>query len=153
MNDFILRCRAAVEMRALFLGICLFALNGAGLLAGGAANAQDPVKVDAKHYKVEFENDSVRVLRITYPAHEKSVMHHHPNSVAVFLTDGQSRFTLPDGKTQDAPVKAGVAQWTAAGEHLPALPRHRSALAPLRARKCREQGLRSPPLRRTQRRL
>jgi hypothetical protein len=27
---------------------------------------EDPVKVDAKHYKVEFENDRVRVLRITY---------------------------------------------------------------------------------------
>jgi hypothetical protein len=39
--------------------------------------------------------------------------------VAVFLTDGKSRFTLPDGKTQDAPVKAGAAQWTDAGEHLP----------------------------------
>jgi hypothetical protein len=26
--------------------------------------ADDPVKVDPKHYKVEFENDRVRVLRI-----------------------------------------------------------------------------------------
>jgi quercetin dioxygenase-like cupin family protein len=119
MYDFILRCRAAVKMRAPVLGISLLALGAAALLSGGLANAQDPVKVDPKHYKVEFENDSVRVLRITYPAHEKSVMHHHPNSVAVFLTDGQSRFTLADGKTQDAPVKAGVAQWTTAGEHLP----------------------------------
>jgi quercetin dioxygenase-like cupin family protein len=119
MYDSILRS-AAGGRRALFLAISLIALGGSGLLAGGAANAQDPVKVDAKHYKVEFENDSVRVLRITYPAHEKSVMHHHPNSVAVFLTDGKSQFTLPDGKTQDAPVKAGAVQWTDAGEHLPA---------------------------------
>jgi quercetin dioxygenase-like cupin family protein len=119
MYDLILRCRAAVKTRGLFLGIGLLALGGAGLLAGGTANAQDPVKVDAKHYKVEFENDSVRVLRITYPAHEKSVMHHHPNAVAVFLTDAKSQFTLPDGKTQNTPVKAGSVQWTDAGEHLP----------------------------------
>jgi quercetin dioxygenase-like cupin family protein len=118
MYDSILRS-AAGGRRALLLGIGLLALGGAGLLGGRAANAQDPVKVDAKHYKVEFENDSVRVLRINYPAHEKSVMHHHPGSVAVFLTDGKSRFTLPDGKTQDAPVKAGSVQWTDAGEHLP----------------------------------
>jgi quercetin dioxygenase-like cupin family protein len=37
---------------------------------------------------VEFENEQVRVLRIGYGAGEKSVMHEHPNAVAVFLTDG-----------------------------------------------------------------
>lgn len=83
------------------------------------AVAQDPVKVDAKHYKVEFENEQVRVLRITYGPHEKSAMHEHPASVAIYLTDGQGKFTLPDGKTQDAPIKAGTTQWTAAGKHLP----------------------------------
>ena len=35
----------------------------------------DPLKVDPKHYKVEFENDRVRVLRITYGPREKSVIH------------------------------------------------------------------------------
>ncbi|MGH7408230.1 MAG: hypothetical protein ACREKF_09515, partial [Candidatus Methylomirabilales bacterium] len=83
------------------------------------AMAQDPVKVDSTHYKVEFENDQVRVLRITYGSHEKSVMHEHPANVAIFLTDGQARFTLPDGKTQDAPLKAGTMQWDAGGKHLP----------------------------------
>ena len=83
------------------------------------AVAQDAVKADSKHYKVEFENAQVRVLRITYGPHEKSVMHGHPANVAVFLTDGQSRFTLPDGKTKDAPVKAGTVQWDGGGKHLP----------------------------------
>jgi quercetin dioxygenase-like cupin family protein len=91
------------------------------LLAATAvpAKAQDAVKVDPKHYKVEFENDQVRVLRITYGPHEKSVMHEHPGAVAVFLTDAQSRFTLPDGKVQDAPAKGGTTMWTPAGKHLP----------------------------------
>jgi hypothetical protein len=35
-----------------------------------AVMAQDPVKVDAKHYTVEFENAQVRVLRIKYSPHE-----------------------------------------------------------------------------------
>ena len=83
------------------------------------AVAQDPVKVDSKHYKVEFENDQVRVLRVTYGPHEKSVMHAHPANVAVFLTDGQGRFTLPDGKTQEVPFKAGATQWDGGGKHLP----------------------------------
>ena len=44
-------------------------------LWSGTALAQDPVKVDAQHYKVVFENTSVRVLRISYPPGGKSVMH------------------------------------------------------------------------------
>jgi hypothetical protein len=40
-------------------------------LAIGGAVAQDPIVVDAKHYKVTFENDQVRVLKITYGPKEK----------------------------------------------------------------------------------
>lgn len=98
---------------ALVVGVLVLAL------AAVPAMAQDSVKVDPKHYKVEFENDQVRVVRITYGPHEKSVMHEHPANVAVFLTDGQARFTLPDGKTQDAPMKAGSVQWDGGGKHLP----------------------------------
>jgi quercetin dioxygenase-like cupin family protein len=97
----------------------------AGIACGVAIHAQtagvkaDPVKVDPKHYKVEFENESVRVLRISYGPGEKSVMHSHPNSVAVYLTDGTTRMTTPGGKSQDMPAKAGAASWTPAGSHLP----------------------------------
>ena len=83
------------------------------------AKAQDAVKVDPKHYKVEFENDKVRVLRVNYGPHEKSVMHSHPETVAVFLTDGHAQFTMPDGKTVDAPIKAGSIQHAASGKHKP----------------------------------
>lgn len=120
MYDLTLRHPARVgSTHALFLAISMVALGGSGLLVGAVATAQDPVKVDTKHYKVEFENDKVRVLRITYGPHEKSVMHHHPASVAVFLTDGEGRFTTPDGKIQEVPMKAGAVQWTEAGKHLP----------------------------------
>jgi quercetin dioxygenase-like cupin family protein len=95
-------------------------LTVAALIACAARTyAQDPVKVDPKHYKVEFENDQVRVLRITYGPGEKSVMHEHPANVAVFLTDGQGKFTLPDGTTKDVTFKAGTAQWDTGGKHLP----------------------------------
>ena len=88
-------------------------------LAAATAAAQDPVKVDAKHYKVETENARVRVLHINYGPHEKSPMHDHPDSVAVFLTDGQVRFTLPGGKTDEQSFKAGDTRWTPAGKHAP----------------------------------
>lgn len=94
------------------------------IACGVAAHAQsaskaDPVKVDPKHYKVEFENESVRILRIAYGPGEKSVMHTHPNAVAVYLTDGQARMTTPDGKSQERPIKAGTTEWTPGGTHLP----------------------------------
>jgi quercetin dioxygenase-like cupin family protein len=79
----------------------------------------DPISVDPKHYKVEMENDQVRVLRISYGSREKSVMHGHPGSVAIFLTDLHVRFTSPDGKTEEQRGKAGQVLMTPAGEHLP----------------------------------
>jgi hypothetical protein len=81
--------------------------------------ATDPIRVDPKHYKVEMENDRVRVLRIRYGPHEKSVMHSHPPSVGVFLNDVHFRFTYPDGKTEEGSAKAGDVMYFDAVEHLP----------------------------------
>ena len=83
------------------------------------AQAQDPVKVDSQHYKVEFENDQVRVLRIKVGPKEKSVMHQHPDLVAIFVTDANGKFTFPKGEPQDFTAKAGQALWTPAVTHLP----------------------------------
>ena len=81
--------------------------------------AADPVKVDSKHYKVEFENDKVRVLRVNYAPGEKSAMHGHPNLVAVFLGDAAAKFTYPDGTAEEAEINAGQVMWFPAVEHLP----------------------------------
>ena len=82
-------------------------------------HAQDAVKVDSKHYTVEFENDEVRVLRIKYGPGEKSVMHQHPNSVAIFVTDATGKFSFPKDPAQEIKAKAGQVQWNAAITHLP----------------------------------
>ncbi|OFW29262.1 MAG: hypothetical protein A3J28_08575 [Acidobacteria bacterium RIFCSPLOWO2_12_FULL_60_22] len=74
-------------------------------LAISAALAQDPVKVDPKHYKVEFENAQVRIMRVIRGPHEKSPLHEHPNYIAIYLTDG------PGGR------KAKTAQWRDAIKH------------------------------------
>lgn len=81
--------------------------------------AADPVQVDPKHYKVELENDQVRVLRITYGPREKSVMHGHPAGVAVFFTANRGRFTFPDGTTTERSWEAGETMMFAPEEHLP----------------------------------
>lgn len=83
------------------------------------AAAQDAVKVDPKHYSVVTDNDQVRIVKVHYGVQEKSVMHSHPDSVAVFLSDGKVKMTTPDGKTQDMSVKSGDTMYTPAGTHLP----------------------------------
>jgi hypothetical protein len=48
----------------------------------------DPTVVDAKHYKVEFENEQVRVLRVHYDARDKGMEHEHIlNRVVLYLND------------------------------------------------------------------
>ena len=81
--------------------------------------AEDPVKVDPRHYKVEFENERVRVVRIRYGPNEKSVMHSHPESIAVFLTDARAKFTYPDRRSEDISANAGTVQHMDAFSHLP----------------------------------
>jgi quercetin dioxygenase-like cupin family protein len=68
---------------------------------------QDPIQADPKHYQLEFENEQVRILRLHFGPHEKSVMHSHPPGVVVILTDCNFRFDLSRGKTQDMIGKAG----------------------------------------------
>ena len=102
-----------MRLRVLLLcvAVCLVTVIG--------ATAQDAVKVDSKHYKVDVDNSQVRVIRIHYGPHERSVMHSHPNSVVVYLTDGKIRMHLPDGKTQDASAKKGATAYLPATVHEP----------------------------------
>ena len=80
----------------------------------------DPVAVDAKHYKVEFENEYVRVLRVHYEPGEKGQTHEHMlNRVVVYLND------QPGAKADDVRV-AGAA--THAEENASAQPADRIAV-------------------------
>ena len=99
--------------RTLFPALFVLALAVPSVLA------QDPTKVDSKHYKVESENSKVRIVRVHYGPHEKSVMHRHPDSIAIFQTDGKVKFTYPGGKTEEREMKAGQTLFTPATRHLP----------------------------------
>ena len=65
----------------------LMFLAGLVCLAVPPMMAQDVVKVDPKHAKVEFENDQVRVVREQIGPHEATPTHEHPPNVLVYLTD------------------------------------------------------------------
>ncbi len=91
--------RVSLPLYGVLLCLCLVPI----------VRAQDAVKVDPNHYTVLSENDQVRILKVHYGPHEKSVMHSHPATVAVFLTDGNGQFGFPDGKKENFAAKAGDA--------------------------------------------
>ncbi|HMB28788.1 MAG TPA: hypothetical protein VKS99_11815, partial [Blastocatellia bacterium] len=55
------------------------------LLLAAPALAQDPVKVAPQAYKLDFENDWVKVLRVHYAAKEKIPEHDHPATGAAYV--------------------------------------------------------------------
>ena len=75
------------------------------------ALAQDPTKVEPRHYKLDFENDKVQVVSVHYGPHEKSGLHEHPGGVVVILTAAHLRFTDDAGKTREIFSKPGEARW------------------------------------------
>jgi quercetin dioxygenase-like cupin family protein len=83
------------------------------------ALAQDPVKVDAAHYKVLIDNAAVRVLKINYAPGATSVMHQHPDSIAIPMAASKVKFATPDGKSEDREMASETATYTPAGLHKP----------------------------------
>jgi quercetin dioxygenase-like cupin family protein len=79
----------------------------------------DPVKLDPTHYKVEFENQRVRVLRVNYGPGEKSVMHSHPDGIGIFLTPQHARFAFTTGRSTETHFPAGEVKWLPEAIHLP----------------------------------
>src|SRR5207302_9938068 len=70
-------------------------------------SAKEAVKVDPQHYSVVSENNEVRILKVHYGPHEKSVMHSDADTVAVFLNGSRGQFVDPDGKTEEILIKGG----------------------------------------------
>jgi hypothetical protein len=70
-------------MKRIFLAVIL-------CFVAGKAMAQDPLKVAPQAYKLQLENDWVKVVSVRYAPHEKLVAHEHtPLATAyVYLNDG-----------------------------------------------------------------
>ena len=65
---------------------------------------------------VLFENDQVRVLKVTVQPGQKSPQHKHDlNRVMIYLGEGGQKLTYQDGKVDDQRWKAGEVRWSPAG--------------------------------------
>jgi hypothetical protein len=101
------------------IGLALGVAASVLLAQPGAQPVPDAVSADPAHYRVSFENELVRLLRVNYGQGEKSTMHRHSASCVVFLTDQTFSFTLPDGTTEPASVPAGALGCGDGNVHLP----------------------------------
>jgi hypothetical protein len=83
------------------------------------AQAPDPLVADPQHYKLEIENQWVRVIREHMGPREMMPMHQHPapGAVIVFLTDRHNRLTTPAGAAQELRNHAGELMWSPPSAH------------------------------------
>jgi len=83
----------------------------------GAQQFPDPLLADPEHWRLEFENERVRVTRAKVGPREIERMHQHSlPAVVVYLTDQDIQRTLPDGTTRKVHINAGV-RWVEPNAH------------------------------------
>jgi|SRR5690349_8573439 len=82
-----------------------------------AAVQHEHASADRANFKLEFENESVQVVRIKIGAHEKIPMHDLTPRAVVLLTDQDLKLTFPSGATREERHSAGETMWLSAQRH------------------------------------
>jgi beta-alanine degradation protein BauB len=77
----------------------------------------DPLKIDPKHYRLDYENEHVRAIRLTLKADEAVPMHDDVDALAVCIQECHLRFTWPNGHIQDVHMESGETRWLYGDTH------------------------------------
>ncbi len=83
--------------------------------AGAFGQAATPEHPPA--FKVEIDNEQVRVVRRYHAPHEKVPMHSHKDGVVVYLTELREISTESDGTSRQITRHAGDVIWSPAHTH------------------------------------
>src|SRR5688572_26829924 len=77
-------------------------------------SVRDPLKVNPKNVKVEFENEYVRVLRCKYPANVREPLHEHlsENRLSIALDDVEMKIATEGGAQRTVTLAAGQPFWS-----------------------------------------
>jgi len=68
---------------------------------------EDAITIAPDLHKIIFENDKIRVLKVTVPPGAKAAMHWHPENINYILAPGKLTFTKPDGSTSEVMLVEG----------------------------------------------
>ena len=82
-----------------------------------STNTDDIVSIAPDIHKVLFENDQIRMLKVTVKPGDTVGMHTNPENVNYVLKPGTLRFTNPDGSTQDVTLTEGQVIPAPVGSH------------------------------------
>lgn len=77
----------------------------------------DPTKVAPHVYKTLFENDRVRILDARMAPGDETVMHGHPDHIAIALAPARFTFTTGSGEVIEGELEAGQAMFIDGGDH------------------------------------
>ena len=72
---------------------------------------RDALQVDTQHYRLDFENEKMRVLRLTLKPSETVPMHDDKDVLVVCLKECHVRLTAPNGRSEDIHMEAGTSRW------------------------------------------
>jgi hypothetical protein len=78
---------------------------------------RDPLKIDTRHYSLEYENERVRAIRLTLKEDEAVPMHDDVDAMAVCFRECHIRFTDPTGRIQDVHMASGETRWLWGNTH------------------------------------
>jgi quercetin dioxygenase-like cupin family protein len=78
---------------------------------------EDAITIAPNLHKVIFENDKLRVLKVTVAPGAKAAMHWHPENINYILTPGKLRFAKPDGTSVEVDLAEGQVTNSGAGSH------------------------------------
>lgn len=104
-------------MRRTALVLSAFVLAFVFTAATQPALAQDPLKVAPTMYKLNFENDRVRVMEVTFKPGERIATHSHPEHVIYIIQPGKIKITNSAGNVTDLDAKAGETLFMPAETH------------------------------------
>jgi hypothetical protein len=99
------------RVRDLVIGSVLGALSTLAIVAIGAEQTMDPVKLSPQYYTIRVDNPRVRVYEYRLPPGLKEVMHSHLPGVVISLSDATMKMTLPDGTSGTHSSAAGDVMW------------------------------------------
>jgi len=81
------------------------------------ADYDDIVAIAPKQHEAIFENDRIRMLKVTVEPGDKVAMHTNPENINYILKAGTLRLINPDGSYQDVELTEGQVIPAPVGTH------------------------------------